>query len=149
LTARGSGAAACRLPINYSSSRAKSGHRRLYIDWPKADSHGDSMSGVFVVKVEALEAVGKAPGKPQGAYINVYTTAYPESQARRVALREIAEAGWHCVNVEGVSWYTREDYSGDASGRECLHIALAIIAGLLYLSSTDPTHVAARRLGVS
>jgi hypothetical protein len=94
------------------------------------------MTGVYVVSARAVPSAPEASAEPLGAYINVYTTAATEAEARGVALREIFEAGWHCECVEGVSWHTREDYSGDTSGRE--YFEQALIDGVVLVMHTFP-----------
>lgn len=90
-----------------------------------------------MVTVAAISINDRDGAEPRGAFINVYTTATSEQLAREVALREVAEAGWHCVNVEKVAWHTEDRYLTDETGKEYFHQAL--IDGIVLVSHEFPT----------
>jgi hypothetical protein len=90
------------------------------------------MNGVYVVSVEAVPSDRNASVDIRGAYINVYTTASSDPLARAVALREIAAAGWHCVNIDNVSWHTTDTYSIDPAGKE--HFDQALVDGVVLVA---------------
>lgn len=84
------------------------------------------MSGVYVVTVEARQRQFNATaGFPDGAVINVYSTVTSEPEARAVAAREIAAAGWQLVSIDSVSWWAAENFGDCApAGREYLEQAI-------------------------
>lgn len=94
------------------------------------------MLSVYVLTVEAVSSDPRAAPGSNAAYISVYTTAPSEANARSVALREVAEAGWHCVNIDSVSKHTESDYPTERPGRE--YFEQALVDGIVLVVHSFP-----------
>ena len=96
----------------------------------------DGMRGVYVLTIRAVSSDASASMEAKGAYINVYASVPSEAEAKNLALKEVAAAGWRCLNVDGASLHTREDYATDSSGLG--YFEQALVDGVVLVVHTHP-----------
>ena len=94
------------------------------------------MRGVYVTTIRAVSLDAAASPEANGAYINVYATVPSEAEAKSLALKEVAAAGWQCLNIEGTWLHTREDYSLDPSG--LVYFEQALVDGVVLVVHMHP-----------
>jgi len=118
-----------------ASLRCARGARRTLLGG-RSTSPSDVMRSVYVITIRAVSSDDSASIEAKGACINVYATAPSEAEATNLALKEMAAAGWRCLNVDGASLRTREDYATDSSGLE--YFEQALIDGVVLVVHTHP-----------
>ncbi len=96
----------------------------------------DGMNGVYIITAHCISTSRDAEPASDGAYVEVYTTDTSESLAKARAMKELAAAGWRCLDITGVARRTRQDYVANAEGPE--YFEQALLDGIVLVAHTFP-----------